>query len=119
MSEPNSCVTGRAFDDGTAGTEEACFLGGFDDIEGCTVFDAPAWVLEFSLAENFAAGLGGEGFQADERCLADCWTRSVLWYSLHVVSINDKRAPSKGKASRRKLWLLTIYEASLSNTLGF
>lgn len=74
--EPDAGVARRAFDDGAAGAEVALLFGIPDDIQGGTIFDTAARVLEFGFAEDFTAGFVGESVQADERGVADGWFRA-------------------------------------------
>jgi hypothetical protein len=69
--EANARVAGCAFDYGAAGVQEAEALCVFDDEEGGAILDGSAWVLEFGLSEDIAAGFFGQSLEADERGFAD------------------------------------------------
>jgi hypothetical protein len=71
VGEPDASVSGCAFDDGAAWVQESEALGIFDDEERGSIFDAAAGVLEFGFAEDVAAGLFAEAFEADERGFAN------------------------------------------------
>jgi hypothetical protein len=48
-----------------------CWACIFDDEEGGAILDGAAWVLEFGLSEDIAAGFFGQSLEADERGFAD------------------------------------------------
>lgn len=74
MCEANACIACCAFDDGSSGFQEASFFGMLDDVEGGAIFDGAAWILEFSFAEDIAAGLLREALQSDQRGFPNCYS---------------------------------------------
>jgi hypothetical protein len=75
--ESNTCVSSCAFDDGSAGVQETELLGILDDEERSAVLDGTTGVLEFSFAEDVAAGFFGEFLEADQRGFSNCCGESV------------------------------------------
>jgi hypothetical protein len=76
--------------------QETQAFGIFDDEEGGTVFDGATWVLEFSFAEDVAAGFFRELFQADQRCLSNCCRKleKLLWaLEIQVLPSRKPRCP--------------------------
>ena len=69
--EPDTGVSGGAFHDGAAGPERAARDGVFHDEQRRAVFHRLAWVQEFRLAQDFAAGVVRRAAQPDERRVAD------------------------------------------------
>lgn len=66
MGQSNSGVSSRALDNCSTRTEKSLFLRILDDVERGSVLDTSTGVLEFSLAQDIAAGLLREALQADQ-----------------------------------------------------
>ena len=66
MGQPNSGVSSRALDNCSARTEKSLFLRILNDVKRGSVLNTSTGVLEFSLAQDIAAGLLREALQADQ-----------------------------------------------------
>ena len=85
MCKANSGIASRAFDDGAPRLQQSESFGILDDVESGAVFDGAAWILEFSFAEDVAAGFFGEALEADEGGLPDCWAEVSVRVQVEVA----------------------------------
>ena len=65
--DTDSGITGRPFDNPSAGLEQPPLLGILNDVQRGTVFDRGAGIGKFALAINIATRFGARASKADKR----------------------------------------------------
>lgn len=78
MRQANARVSGRAFNNRSAWSQQSLFLSVFDDIERSSVFHTAAGVLELGFTQDVAPGLLGKALEPDQWRIANRYERQLL-----------------------------------------